>query len=592
MRLRHLYSNQDKIFNPIRFRDGLNVVLGQIRRPEDRSEDTHNLGKTLLAALIDFCLLRRKSRDFFLFRYFDLFKPFVFFLELEVQPGDYVTVRRSVDRGSKASFMRHDIRYQDFSNAEQSQWDHWEAPFETAKELLDGMLGLTAISPWSFRHAIAYSLRTQRDFDEPFRLAKFAGRHGEWKPLLAHILGLDAELVEKNYELVSEVEEKRQELARLRAEAEGLTDRDKLRGLIAIREQEIRRHERRLNEYNFDIADADINRELVEELDNQISDLNERRYYLDSARDRTEKALQEKVSFSLDDVRQVFRESNIYFGSQIVKDYETLVAFNQAISEERAKYLEEELGHIRTELENIEKTLETLNARRSAALVMLKDREAFSKFRMLTGRLVEEKAGLESLRRQEAAAEAVAATRRELHDAERELDEIREAIEVDLANESDRYRIIRSTFNEFVSQVIGLGANLYTNLNQEGNPDFHAEIVDEQGRSTSGAEGHSYGRLLCIAFDVSVHFSYLQDQYAHFIYHDGLLETLDDRKKLNLIDAVRSYASAGIQHIVTVIDSELPVLSDGSVFSFEDEEVILSLHDLDATGRLFQMAAW
>jgi uncharacterized protein YydD (DUF2326 family) len=37
-------------------------------------------------------------------------------------------------------------------------------------------------------------------------------------------------------------------------------------------------------------------------------------------------------------------------------------------------------------------------------------------------------------------------------------------------------------------------------------------------------------------------------------YHDGVLETLDDRKKLNLIDVIRDYAGHGVQHVVTAID--------------------------------------
>src|SRR5262245_6045812 len=117
MRLSKLYSNDERVFPPITFRRGLNVVFGEIRRPENRGKDTHNLGKTVLSKLIDYCLLRQKSPEFFLFKHQERFKHFVFFLEIETDSGGYVTLRRSADddEASKASFKYHKEPNQDFS---------------------------------------------------------------------------------------------------------------------------------------------------------------------------------------------------------------------------------------------------------------------------------------------------------------------------------------------------------------------------------------------------------------------------------------------------------------------------------------------
>lgn len=150
MKLRRLYSNQPDVFRSVDFRDGLNVVVGEIRRPENREKDTHNLGKTLLGQVIDFCLLRQKDKRFFLFAHPDLFEAFVFFLEVETPDGTCVTVRRSVEKGSKASFMRHEVPGQDFSNTPKECWHHWELSAKESKRLLDGLLGLTALSATRF----------------------------------------------------------------------------------------------------------------------------------------------------------------------------------------------------------------------------------------------------------------------------------------------------------------------------------------------------------------------------------------------------------------------------------------------------------
>jgi uncharacterized protein YydD (DUF2326 family) len=68
MKLSKLYSNRHNSFPPIRFNDGLNVVLAEIRDPENLNKDTHNLGKTTIAQIIDFCLLKKRSASFFLFK--------------------------------------------------------------------------------------------------------------------------------------------------------------------------------------------------------------------------------------------------------------------------------------------------------------------------------------------------------------------------------------------------------------------------------------------------------------------------------------------------------------------------------------------
>jgi len=49
MRLSQIYSNQPERFRPIRFNPGFDVILGEIRLPENRDQDTHCLGKTTLA---------------------------------------------------------------------------------------------------------------------------------------------------------------------------------------------------------------------------------------------------------------------------------------------------------------------------------------------------------------------------------------------------------------------------------------------------------------------------------------------------------------------------------------------------------------
>jgi uncharacterized protein YydD (DUF2326 family) len=64
MKLSKLYSNKPDLFEPVDFVSGLNVIFAEIRLPENRKKDTHNLGKTTLGRLLDFCFLASRDSKF------------------------------------------------------------------------------------------------------------------------------------------------------------------------------------------------------------------------------------------------------------------------------------------------------------------------------------------------------------------------------------------------------------------------------------------------------------------------------------------------------------------------------------------------
>jgi uncharacterized protein YydD (DUF2326 family) len=154
MKLSKLYSNKPDIFAPIDFVAGLNVVMAEIRLPENKDKDTHNLGKTTLGRMLDFAFLNGRDAKFFLFKHEETFKEFIFFLEIALGDSSFLTVRRGVEEATKVSFKKHQASHQDFTALAESSWDHFELPFERAKEMLDSLLDWRALKPWSYRKAI------------------------------------------------------------------------------------------------------------------------------------------------------------------------------------------------------------------------------------------------------------------------------------------------------------------------------------------------------------------------------------------------------------------------------------------------------
>jgi uncharacterized protein YydD (DUF2326 family) len=84
----------------------------------------------------------------------------------------------------------------------------------------------------------------------------------------------------------------------------------------------------------------------------------------------------------------------------------------------------------------------------------------------------------------------------------------------------------------------------------------------------------------------------LDKKFPHFVIHDGVLETLENRMRLNLIELFYEEASQGLQEIITVLDTHLPIKENGEKLNFKENELIRVLHDQGDEGKLFKMPSW
>ncbi|MFT8555421.1 MAG: DUF2326 domain-containing protein [Zymomonas mobilis] len=597
MKLSKLYSNNPDEFRPITFVDGLNVIMAEVRVSKNFGKDTHNLGKTILGRLLDFMFLLGKNSDFFLFKHNELFKKFVFFLEIKIDDGSFVTIRRSVDNATKISFKKHDIEKQDFTNLPEKNWDHYDIPFDKSRELLNSILDWSAFSPYDFRKGIGYLLRSQDDFINVFQLQKFKGKHVSWKPFLAHILGFNSVLVEELYSKEQEIVDKEKIIDTIKKESVLKNeDINKIEGLIQIKRKDYERKQNLIDKFDFENRDKEKTKILVEELDTNIAILNEERYSLRKNEKRIKISLQEDtILFNPKDAEALFKEVNVLFPEQIKKDFEQLISFNEAITNERISYLKEDLEEVQKRIIDINKDLHDLGKQRSETLSFLSETDIFDKYKKATDELFIVRAEIVSLENKKQSITRLQKLKEDISKIKKEKLAIQEKIEMDVneknSDTQSLFSTIRGFFSDIIQDVIGCQALLSVTTNQLGHLDFNAEILDDQDTKTSADLGHTYRKLLCVAFDFSVLRAHIHDRYPRFTYHDGIFESLDDRKKINLLKTVRYYAEQGLQPIITLIDADLPKMPSGEKL-FEKEEIILTLHDQDKSGRLFKMDSW
>ena len=598
MKLSRLYSSKPDLFEPVEFVQGLNVVMAEIRLPENRNRDTHNLGKTTLGRLLDFGFLAKRDAKFFLFKHLELFKDFIFFLEIELEDASFVTIRRGIEEATKISFKRHEAGHQDLSGVPLAERDHQEMPFDRARDLLDGLLDWRALKPWAFRKGLGYLLRSQDDFRDVFHLRKFAAAHSDWKPFLAHVLGFDAQLVAQHYQKEEQLAEKQSTAQTIKNELGGsIEDISKIEGILLLKQKEAEKKQKLLDAFDFRAQDKDSTKQLVDDIDERIASLNAERYSLNQNKKKIITSLEEdQILFNPDEAQRLFEEAGVLFKGQIKKDFQQLIAFNRAITEERRGYLQEERAEVEAELKRINAELNILGKKRSEMLSFLSGTDIFGKYKQVSDEMVTLRADITSLERQRGFLHRLQELRTEIRALTEERGHLQTQIEADVekqnSDQNSLFSAIRVFFSEIVEEVIDRKALLSVSPNQVGHLEFRAEILDGSGNATSADLGHTYRKLLCIAFDLAILRAHLDDKFPRFVYHDGVFESLDDRKKENLLAVIRRYAELGLQPIITLIDSDLPVraVDEGPIFS--TDEVVITLHDEGEQGRLFKMKAW
>lgn len=592
MKLSKIYSNFPDKFKPIIFNDGLNVIVGEITSIKNKNDKktTHNLGKSILCRLIDFCLLT-SSRDLFLYQH-EIFKEFSFFLEIQLEDKSYITINRNVFQSTKISLKKHKNSYQDYTNLAEESWDHFKITLENAKNVINTYLLWRIPKEYNYRNVIGYFLRSQNDYQDVFNLSKNKGREADWKPCLASILGFDGSLIHSHYEKEVSIGDKQSYQKSLEKIGEkSNSSLNEKKAALQNLQKILSKKEQYLNDFDFYKQDQEQIKELVSSIEVEIEKLNNDCYYLQQKKNKIEQSLaKKKLTFNPNKAAQLFKEAEIFFEGQLKKGYEDLIAFNQSITKERNAYLKKELENINLHLEIVEKELKEYNVQKQDKLKFIRNDDVLEKYKEFSRDIDIDKKEIVNLENKIKILSEAETLSIEIKKLENEKNNIEIRIYKEIKNKSEdsysTFKQIQDYFSQIIQSVLAKEAVISVDLNKNSHLIFNAKITDFKGRLTSEDDGHSYRKLMCISFDLAVLRAHLQERFAHFVYHDGALESLDNRAKKGLLNIFREYSVLGIQLIITVNNSDLPNMDEG----FNDNEIILKLTD---TGkRLFNMSLW
>lgn len=585
MRLCKLYSN-DSRFHSMTFNEGLNVVLGKVCKRNEAQKDSHNLGKSTLIDVLDFMLLKNIDRNHFFKKYSPLFDNHIFYLEIELNNGTFLTIRRSVREATRISFKSSEAM---MVCGEDTVWDKSNVALAKAVAYLNEQLAFDVLPDWSYRKTVSFFLRTQKDYINVFQLGKFLnGKHKEWKPVVFELLGYDSSALKRKYDLDDILEELRSKSSAISVEMSvNADDYDRVKSALALRVSERDEMQQRVDAFSFYSEEQQITQNLVDEIERSISELNSRDYALNYDLERVKSSIANLPSFDLDQLKKIYEEVSIYFPDNLARSFDDLYQFNVKVTRERNHYLREQAQEIEDELRSIRQRLQELDKQRRDALAAIQDRDTFHKFKSYQKKLAQLEGEVSRLEIQLQNVDVMATLSDEIERVQQEQKDISKEINSLLkTQDGDIPSTIKRCFNDIFRTIFGVSALLYVRTNKTGNVDFFTDVApDETADATAEGSGNTYNKMLCVAFDLAVLATYSAKSFFRFVYHDGVFEGLDNRKKELFVQVARDYCQRyNVQYIFSSIEDDVP---QSILSTFTTTEQFLTLSDLDDSGKLF-----
>lgn len=579
MKISKIYSNKN--FKNIEFNEKFNAVVAFIE--SDKKDDTHNLGKTSLIRVIDFLLLSSYNKNTDKLLGNNLFIGQDFYGELKLNNGKYLVIKRSINTATKISFKLNNSKLDSFKF--DIDWDE-ELTLKKAKAKLNECLDFNVLPNWDYRKSITYFLRSQQDYLDVFKLNKFKGKHKDWKPFVFDLLGFNGTLILEKLEIEEEIDVLKKKIQTLRLEAQiDTSEKDRLEGLLEIKKIELLDIKNQIDKFNFFKEDIHTNKQLVEEIDLKLQAFNTDRYRISYEISKIESSLSE-INDDIDDkeINSLFKDVNLYYPEQLKKEYEDLINFQKSLTTERKEYLTETLSLLKLDYTKLNKNIKEIESQKSDLLSLLTEKDSYFKFKEYQKKTIGIEVEIERIKDKLKAIDSTLIL-------ENDIKEKREIINDKIAElkkslTERKHSNINKVFNSIIKEILDTNALISLKLNNQGNVEFNADYQNKTDLlKTSESQGTTYKKLLCVAFDLSLLVNYSDKSFYKFVYHDGVLEGLDDRIKIRYINLIKDFCEKyDLQYIVTLIDSDLPKDMPDLI---EDNDICLRLNDKDNSGKLF-----
>ncbi|RAV28044.1 DUF2326 domain-containing protein [Sinomicrobium soli] len=600
MKLSKLYCNDDR-FKNVRFNlRGLNVIYADVVTNLKDKKNSHDLGKTKLAELIDYLLIKKIDKSNFLLKAIDekgkqLFKSHIFYLEILLNSGKFLTIKRSLETPTKTSISINEQTINGYIPP--LNWEYENLGIKAAKEILEFYFNFDFFKnkPYDYRKAINYCIRMQPDYEDVYRLSKFkGGKDVDWKPFMFDLLGFDGKILREKYINNNKQEEIDNHIKQLKKDfSVNDADRDEIIAQIGLQESKAKDAENKIDQLNFYEQDKHLIEEGIDQIENKISELNSLSYNLNFDISKLQNSIKNNFSFDLPKIERVFKESKVYFPDDLKKDYSDLIKFNEELTKDRNRLLKKTIAEKSKQLHEINADLKELSLKKENLLGFLTDTDTFRRLKDYQKILARIESELIQLKERLRIIDRIVELNNEKEELKKEIENtVKELKNISNHTEKNKkYNLVRTLFSNFFNEVMDEDTYISWSLNSSNNVDFKPPTIktkDQFSKDTAKDEGRTYKKILCVVFDLAILVAYNKESYFRFVYHDDVLSQQDNGIKIRLLKLIHEVTSTyDIQYLLSVIKSDLPTNEKDEPIYFDQKDIVLELNDKNASGTLF-----
>jgi len=535
MQLLKVYSNQAS-FRTVEFnKTGLSFIVAKQKNPDSSEQGkTYNgVGKSLLVRIIHFCL-GASAEDYKVFC--EKLPEWEFFVDFEIDNKKY-TAKRATNNPKQIVLNNEVISVKKFNEKMKSLC------FDIPED----------ISFLTFRSLIPYFIRPKKESYVAYN--KSGKTKTDYQALLynAFLLGLDAVLAQKKYEIrkeqnrVKNLETNFKNDSLLRDFFTG--NKDVILTLVDL-EERIKRLDDNLS--NFKVAEDynDVQLE-ADRIEKELFSLNNHVIMLQNNIENINKSLENSPDINKANIKAIYRESKINFSENMTKTLDELEVFYKKLISNRKRRLLEQQNKLKLEQKNKKESVGKLQKDFDKLIKYLGEHQALDLFVSLSNKNAELKAERDSLQKYQELQSEYKIKERQFEKDFIELTEVTEQYLTEIEPETivlrDYFRRLAKKF--YPDSVAGLTIECNDGENQL---QFNIDAKIESDAS----DGINNVKIFC--YDLTILFKG-HNHNIDFVFHDSrLFDGTDERQKADMFKTVyEKFAQVNKQYIATVNQNQL-----------------------------------
>ncbi len=566
MKLLSLSANKDS-FHTVRFnREGISIILGKQHNPElsDTQKTYNGVGKSLVIALIHFCLGSNAPKDFK-----EKLSGWEFSLSFEISGKEY-TSTRSTSFPNKIFFDNEEISV---------------TKFRTKIETL--LFNIPpGISNLTFRPLIKRFIRPSKESYLAYERVEKTETPYASLLINSFLLGLDIDLITTKYILKNEKERIGTFRKNLQTDS---TFKDFFVGdknpSLEIRDlnDEIERLEKDVKVFKVAENYYEIEKE-ANQTKRNLQEIKNQAIIIENSIENINRSLHIRPDISTAEIKRIFDEANSQLPESVIRNLSDLESFHNKLIESRTTRLSNEKNRLERLLEEKNKDITLLGTELNRQINYLNTYHALDELVELSNHLSTLKARAQKIK--------------DYIDLLSHYEIETQDINIRLANENRRateyLRDNSKSINEKLGTFRTLAKRFYTDKpggltiqNNDGDNQIRfnidARIQDDE------SDGINEVKIYC--FDMTI-LSERQNHHIDFIFHDSrLFSNMDPRQRSILFKITQEYSEKNnIQYIASLNEDQ--ILSMKDQLSSEDfasilvNNVILELTDESDKSKL------